>query len=859
MSKYIQDKIKYRILQNSKKNNQCNDYNVNNEKNDLLKIIKKYELTIFNNESKNIALMLESRYLTNTEIVIRQFSRFLPNDFAMYIYVTKNVYNQYEQLAKRLNNNIMIHLLPDKYKLDSAVDYNNIMLDILFWKLFINFNRVLIFQLDTIIYKNNISDFYDYDYIGAPWNPENMISNNVGNGGLSLRNIHAMIYCLENKDDVIITKYKTYEDNLKIFKNIHPEDVFYSYAMNQFNYKIADVSVAKMFAIEVFVSNEDCMGSHKLNVYNPDLYNKLLYKSIFVNNKNNVIPLNIYQTWHTKELPYNMKLCSESIRKNNPEFNYQLYDDNECREFIKNNFDDKVLWAFDQLIPGAYKADLWRYCILYEKGGIYVDIKYSCINEFKFITLVDKEYFVIDRIQGWYKDQKSIYTGVLICKPKNELLLLAINEIVKNTANNFYGLNSLHPTGPILIGILYEKKINIIQKNDFELIYTHDGSIIEYNTIPILQIYQEYRNDLNIYQKNKHYGELWTNKNIYQNYPPVKKKEESIIMNTINIADKPLWEKTLFVYQYLTKNNNDFIEFIKKYKISDITNINKIRKIENTDLQLSDNMNELKDLLLNNKLITTRMGCIESKFILQYKFNYIINDHHDTTNGIDYHMKKNTGLYYKDDNRKKEIFDWWINNTIEIIQNSTLTSCFSVIHYDLKLWAHLNIKNKFYNWTYLHKILLKNMENKKLLYIGSATKSIKYSYNNDVQKKWHFKIPKFGMYFVDTPQTILGMPYPDESIIETTDIIVDKIIKKYYDFDVAILECGAYGPPIMNKLNTILKNKNIIYMGSSCYTMFGIYSHSMPIPEDKDAIKDNWTEVLEKYDKKCKDIDQSKY
>jgi hypothetical protein len=115
------------------------------------------------------------------------------------------------------------------------------------------------------------------------------------------------------------------------------------------------------------------------------------------------------------------------------------------------------------------------------------------------------------------------------------------------------------------------------------------------------------------------------------------------------------------------------------------------------------------------------------------------------------------------------------------------------------------------------------------------------------------------MYYVETPQTTLDMPYPDESIIETTDNIVDKIIKKYYDFDIAILGCGAYGPPIMNKLNTILKNKNILYLGSVCYTMFGIYSMGMPIPEDKDAIKENWTEVLEKCDKRCKDIDQGKY
>jgi hypothetical protein len=33
----------------------------------------------------------------------------------------------------------------------------------------------------------------------------------------------------------------------------------------------------------------------------------------------------------------------------------------------------------------------------------------------------------------------------------------------------------------------------------------------------------------------------------------------------------------------------------------------------------------------------------------------------------------------------------------------------------------------------------------------------------------------------------------------------------------------------------------------------------MPIPNDEDIIKENWNEVLEKYNEKYKDIDQGKY
>ena len=61
---------------------------------------------------------------------------------------------------------------------------------------------------------------------------------------------------------------------------------------------------------------------------------------------NPVIPLNIYQTWHTKDLPPFMKKTVNMIIGNNPRFNYQLFDDNDCRNFIKDNFDENILNAF---------------------------------------------------------------------------------------------------------------------------------------------------------------------------------------------------------------------------------------------------------------------------------------------------------------------------------------------------------------------------------------------------------------------------------------------------------------------------------------------------------------------------------
>ena len=111
---------------------------------------------------------------------------------------------------------------------------------------------------------------------------------------------------------------------------------------------------------------------------------------------NSVIPLKIFQTWHTKELPPDMKITVEKLKERHPRFEHFLFDDNDCRDFIIKNFDNNVVKAFDSLIPGAYKADLWRYCVLYINGGIYMDIKYSCTNSFRLIELTEKEHWVLD-------------------------------------------------------------------------------------------------------------------------------------------------------------------------------------------------------------------------------------------------------------------------------------------------------------------------------------------------------------------------------------------------------------------------------------------------------------------------------
>lgn len=235
-----------------------------------------------------------------------------------------------------------------------------------------------------------------------------------------------------------------------------------------------------------------------------------------------IIPLTIYQTWYTKDLPPVMQKVVDQLKIQNPEFTFELYDDNDCREFIRLNFSEDILHAYDALIPGAYKADLWRYCILYKNGGIYMDIKLSCINGFKLIELCESEHYVLDREEVIYFNTPTpIYNALMVCKKNNPFLLAAIDKVVKNVKTNYYGFNGLYPTGPgMLSELIQELKTKDISPNlNIDMYHYYDGSVLVYCNRFIISLgYSEYRNEqIESYKKinKKSYICHWNEGNIY--------------------------------------------------------------------------------------------------------------------------------------------------------------------------------------------------------------------------------------------------------------------------------------------------------------------------------------------------------
>ncbi len=213
-------------------------------------------------------------------------------------------------------------------------------------------------------------------------------------------------------------------------------------------------------------------------------------------------------TWHTKDLPPKMKQHVDNLISQNPELKFHIFDDEDCRQFIKSHFEPDVLTAYDSLIPQSYKSDLWRYCVLYVNGGMYLDIKMACIDGFKLVELFNEPHFTKDLVGD------DVYNGLIISHPNNMVFRKCIESIIENVKTKYYGPSSLHPTGPGLLGIhvpptsIMDMHLRLVNE-DYKPIYWHDKPIINL-------YYSGYRAEQKQFQNTRHYSELWNERAIYK-------------------------------------------------------------------------------------------------------------------------------------------------------------------------------------------------------------------------------------------------------------------------------------------------------------------------------------------------------
>ena len=124
--------------------------------------------------------------------------------------------------------------------------------------------------------------------------------------------------------------------------------------------------------------------------------------------------------------------------------------------------------------------------------------------------MTEKEHWVLDM------DKNGIYNALMVCLPKNTILLKAIEQIVFNTKNKFYGNNCLEPTGPHLLSKYFtQEDKNIFDCRHEVLFNDYNKRIIVFNNYIIFKSYNGYLDEHSTYKKVDHYSSLWSRRHIY--------------------------------------------------------------------------------------------------------------------------------------------------------------------------------------------------------------------------------------------------------------------------------------------------------------------------------------------------------
>jgi mannosyltransferase OCH1-like enzyme len=216
-----------------------------------------------------------------------------------------------------------------------------------------------------------------------------------------------------------------------------------------------------------------------------------------------LIPRVIHQT---HDPPFEMlagqyKRNTRRFLRDNPTFEYRYYSASHVEEFISARYGGEMLATYRSIDPayGPARADLFRYLLLYEEGGVYLDMKSGPVAPLD-ETIRDTDEFLLS---SWCEGacgrthwEEFVHTGFgeyqqwwLACRPKHPFLRAVIDRCVRNIRAYVYDpsdrttfgkLGVLVLTGPIA----YTRAIHpLVATHACRFVPSSLGGALQYNRI----------------------------------------------------------------------------------------------------------------------------------------------------------------------------------------------------------------------------------------------------------------------------------------------------------------------------------------------------------------------------------------
>ena len=158
------------------------------------------------------------------------------------------------------------------------------------------------------------------------------------------------------------------------------------------------------------------------------------------------IPKIIHQIWLGEAIPNKLYEYMDTVKANNPGYEYNLWTDVEADDF---EFKNKELYNSCRNL--GQKSDILRYAILEKFGGIYLDTDFVCIKSFD-------ELLHLDFFTGVaYDKEPTLFNGLIGCVPNHELII-DLNDIKQVSDRD--GMDVIKTTGPWYLTKKLFKKID---------------------------------------------------------------------------------------------------------------------------------------------------------------------------------------------------------------------------------------------------------------------------------------------------------------------------------------------------------------------------------------------------------------
>lgn len=399
-------------------------------------------------------------------------------------------YMMVEEICNR--NKLDVNIIHLNVSFVTRKTYCELLMSNTFWNM-LSGDKILIYQEDSCIFKKNISDFIQYDYIGGPWpKTQNDNSIGVGNGGFSLRSRKKMIEIINTVDPASI---ELSDNTVSYMKRTHlyciPEDIYFTKSMINNNIGIiAPWNVARLFSQETVESLAPFGGHCFWNANNKHKIIRLLTISTYNNYKDNPLSINIIKNFHnnniiseilnTDKIFFMDDISEYFSTDSNTQHNYTkwigywntiMYSDNNIEQLTKNT---DFIKGFDNCIAIiVYHKEMCYYLQTYfTRFDIKIRIKYIKLPCAESPILIDTKYILNDPCDICYVGDISDDTVSIFSKLDTDMrkkLIILHNENTKRIASE----------------IIYKKGYNIFsvtnESNRDEFVQLLNGNIVFMN------------------------------------------------------------------------------------------------------------------------------------------------------------------------------------------------------------------------------------------------------------------------------------------------------------------------------------------------------------------------------------------